>query len=67
MPRSTREYIKRYNDQMINDLNRILSNTERLLEIYSQGDYPHTAFYLAYGESIEEMRDILIKFKEENV
>lgn len=67
MPRSTREYIKRYNDQMINDLERILGNINRLLEIYSQGDYPHTAFYIAYGESIEEMKNILTEFKENNV
>jgi len=67
MPRSTREWLLRWYDQAQNDLRRCQVNLGRMFETYDP-DYPeHAAVVLQLTEAVQEISEILRRFRYEKM
>lgn len=65
MPRSTREYLLRYYEHILNDFERSLSNFKAMHDIYDP-EYPdHACFVHSMALNVMSLQELLIKFRQE--
>lgn len=64
MPRTTREYLLRYADEALNDLQRALENFQAIIDIYQPVHPEYATGFQAMFDMVSQVKDLLTSFRQ---
>lgn len=65
MPRSTREYLLRYAEQIEGDCDRIVQKAHKIIDTYTDNNPNHQQFFVQVGEVALQLKEMVDGFRRE--